>query len=218
MFNKIFLFVLFFFTVKSYAVEAKFLADGYWLQKENNVNISIVHAHTNKNGNLEANIFVPLSDIESGKVVALIVYCTNCGKGDAYGNHYDYSNGTQTYQSIKFMWNAVESQDCAPGADGPVYDGGAVLDPYDGKYYHMKAQTLDYGKKIYVRAYWGYFGKDEYWDRLSKGEATKIKMLCGLTKNKVYSYQDSGGKIVNKRLFKRVFNQRFYKKFAIDDI
>ncbi|MDE4963554.1 DUF2147 domain-containing protein [Francisella tularensis subsp. holarctica] len=33
------------------------------------------------------------------------------------------------------------------------------MNPHDGKYYHVKVLTVEYGKKIVVRAYWGFLAK-----------------------------------------------------------
>ncbi|XSZ47463.1 hypothetical protein ACP8HZ_02090 [Francisella noatunensis] len=35
---------------------------------------------------------------------------------------------------------------------GPIYTEGSVLNPHDGKFYHVKVQTIEDGDKVYVRA------------------------------------------------------------------
>ncbi|QIW09754.1 DUF2147 domain-containing protein [Francisella sp. LA112445] len=213
MLRKIIFIFLFTYFVSSYASDKKLLADGYWLQKDKSTdsNVSIIHAYNNAQNNLNAEIFVPLSDVDYGKAHAPIIYCTECGKGDAYGNKYDYSSGKYTYQGLEFVWNMKMKSPVKASSKGPVYLDGAVLNPHDGKYYHVKAQTIEYGKKVFVRAFWGPLGKNEYWQRISKKEAKKIRNLCGLTKDNVYPYEDKDGNVVNKELFEECATRDFIK-------
>lgn len=194
-------------------VDDKFLADGYWMQKDQKTgkNLSIIHIYKNADGKENAQMFVPLSVVEKGKVMPPMIYCENCGKGSAYGNEYDYSSGTERYQGLEFAWNAKEAEECAPGPQGPMYDQGAVLNPYDGQYYHLKAQTIENGNKLYVRAYMGWLGRTEYWERLSEEEAVKIKKMCGLTKKNVYPYQNKNKEIVDQKLFDECSGRDFVK-------
>ncbi|BCD90302.1 hypothetical protein fh0823_04410 [Francisella halioticida] len=196
-----------------YADEKKLLADGYWLQKNRSTktNVSVIHAYNNNQGNLNAEIYVPLSNVDYGKIHIPIIYCKECGKGNAYGNKYDYSSGKDKYQGLEFVWNMKKKGSNKNNSKGPLYMNGAVLNPHDGKYYHVKARTIRYGKKIYVRAFWGPFGKTEYWERISKIEAKKIRELCGLTKNNVYPYEDKSGKVVNQKLFEVCSTRDFIK-------
>ncbi|AIT09153.1 hypothetical protein LO80_03660 [Candidatus Francisella endociliophora] len=197
----------------SYASSDKLAATGYWLQKDKdtNTNVSVIHAYNNDDGNLNAEVFVPLSNVDDGKVHEPIIYCENCGKGDAYGHKYDYSSGKEKYQGLEFVWDVKKSSKDKATDKGPVYEKGSVLNPHDGKYYHVKAQTIDSGKKVYVRAFWGMFGKDEYWERISKSEAKKIRKKCGLTKDNVYPYEDKDGKVNNPKLFKECSTRDFIK-------
>lgn len=196
-----------------YSGNQKITANGYWLQRDEstNTNVSVIHAYDNEKGNLNAEVFVPLSNVDDGKVHAPIIYCKNCGKGNAYGNQYDYSSGNDKYQGLEFVWNAKKNEYSDSGDKGVMYSDGAVLNPHDGKYYHVNAQTIDNGKKIYVRAFWSFLGKDEYWDRISKSEAKKIRKKCGLTKDNVYPYEDKDGKIDNQELWEECSTRDFVK-------
>ncbi|AXA33710.1 DUF2147 domain-containing protein [Francisella adeliensis] len=198
----------------SFAAEKDALPNGYWLQKDKdtNTNTSVIQAYNNKDGNLNAKIFVPLSNVDDNKVHAPMIYCKNCGKGSAYGNDYDYSSGKDKYQGMEFVWNAKNSDDNTKGTKGPLYKDGAVLNPHDGNYYHMKAQTIDSGQRVYVRAFWGFLGKDEYWERITPKEAKKIQKLCGLTKDNVYPYENKNGEVVNQKLFEECSTRDFVKK------
>ncbi|MBK2110731.1 DUF2147 domain-containing protein [Francisella tularensis subsp. novicida FSC159] len=189
-------------------------ATGYWLQRDGvtKTNIAVIHAYDNQNGNLNAEVYVPLSNVDDGIIHEPIIYCEKCGKGDAYGNLYDYSSGKDKYQGLEFVWNAKKTDNGDPAkGKGPLYTDGAVLNPHDGKYYHVKARTIEYGKKIYVRAYWGFLGKSEHWQRISADQAQKIKNLCGLTADNVYTYEDKNGKVNNKELFKECATRNFVK-------
>ena len=213
MLKKIILIFLFFCFVNSYASEKKLLADGYWLQKDTSTstNVSVIHAYNNPQGNLNAEIFVPSSNVDYGKVHAPTIYCKECGKGNAYGNKYDYSSGKDKYQGLEFVWNMKKKSSNKNNDKGPLYKDGAVLNPHDGKYYDVQAQTIEASKKIYVRAFWGPLGKNEYWERISKTEAKKIKKLCGLNKNNVYPYENKDGKVVNQKLFEECSTRDFIK-------
>ena len=166
-------FLLLYFAI-GFAVDKKCLPNGYWLQRNDNVNVAVIHAYDNSEGNLNAEIFVPLANSDGDKIQAPMIYCEKCGKGNAYGNKYDYSDGKQKYQGIEFVWNAKKSAANTSDSKGPLYQDGAVLNPHDGNYYHMKAQTVNKGQKVYVRAFWGLLGKDEYWERITSKEAKKI--------------------------------------------
>ncbi|MFT4694122.1 MAG: hypothetical protein ACI8TE_001023 [Francisella sp.] len=209
--------LLVFFTVYAiagFAADKKSLPNGYWLQKDPSTksNTSVIHAYSNKDDNLNAEIFVPLSNVDDDEVHRPMIYCKNCGKGNAYGNKYDYSSGKNKYQGMEFVWNVKNSSADANDTKGSLYKDGSVLNPHDGKYYHVKAQTIENGQKIYVRAFWGFLGKDEYWERITSKEAKKIKKLCGLTKDNVYPYEDKDGKVVNKKLFIECSTRDFIKK------
>lgn len=196
----------------SFGAGDKYQVEGYWLQKDKaaTTNVSIVKIYKNDSGNVNAKIVVPLSDIEGSQVNAPMVYCKKCGKGDAYGNKYDYVSGKQKYQGIEFAWNAHLKNNLHSGNKGPLYDGGAVLNPHDGKYYHLKAQTINNGKNIYVRAYINsWFGKTEYWERISKTQANKVRKLCGLTSKNRYTYQNKNLEITNKKLFDECIGRDF---------
>ncbi|GAB4222481.1 MAG: DUF2147 domain-containing protein [Francisella sp.] len=185
---------------------------GYWLQRDEktNINTSIVYVYKNKDGNLNADIYVPLSNIDNGVIHEPMIYCKNCGKGNAYGNCYDYSSGKDKYQGLEFVWNVKKKNNGNPDKGiGPLYQDGAVLNPHDGKYYHVQACTEDYGKKMYVKAYWGLLGKSEYWYRISEDQAKKIKDLCGLTDDNVYTYEDKDGKVNNQKLFNECATRDF---------
>ncbi len=200
--------------MSGYARFDKTNANGYWLQKDEatNTNVGVIHAYTNDHGSLNARMFVPLANVDGGKVHPPIIYCKNCGKGDAYGHKYDYSSGSDTYQGLEFVWDIKKSGSAdKPHGKGPVYTEGSVLNPHDGKYYHVKAQTIEDGDKVYVRAFWGYLGKDEYWQRIPKSQANKIKWECGLTKENIYPYQDKSGNIVDQKLWKECSTRDFVK-------
>ncbi|MED7819443.1 MULTISPECIES: DUF2147 domain-containing protein [unclassified Francisella] len=213
MLRKIILIFLFTYFASCYANEKKLLANGYWLQKDKttSTNVSVIHAYNNDQGNLNAEIFVPLSNVDYNKVHAPIIYCKECGKGNAYGNKYDYSSGQDKYQGLEFVWGMQKNDYYENNSKGPLYANGAVLNPHDGKYYHVQAQTIEYGKKIYVRAFWGLLGKNEYWERISKTEAKKIRKLCGLTKDNIYPYEDKNGKVINQKLFEECSTRDFVK-------
>ena len=212
MFKKLFIAFFFMYSLTLFATNNDSLPNGYWLQKEKETNISVIHAYNNSEGNLNADIFVPLADIDDNKIHAPMIYCENCGKGDAYGNKYDYSSGKDKYQGMEFVWNAKNSNTDKGGTKGPLYKDGAVLNPHDGKYYHMKAQTIENGQRVYVRAFWGFLGKDEYWERISQEQADKIKQLCGLTKDDIYPYEDKNANVVNQKLFKECSTRDFITK------
>ena len=213
MLKKSFLVFFAMYSIVVFATDKNSLPNGYWLQKDKDINISVIHAYDNSNGNLNAEIFVPLANVDdSNKVYAPMIYCENCGKGNAYGNKYDYSSGKDKYQGMEFVWNAKNSSTNSNDTKGPLYKDGAVLNPHDGKYYHMKAQTIENGQKVFVRAFWGFLGKDEYWERITPKEAKKIRKLCGLTKNNVYSYEDKNGNVVNQKLFEECSTRDFMKK------
>ncbi len=78
--------------------------------------------------------------------------------------------------------------------------------------YYMKAQTIENGDKVYVRAFWGWLGKDEYWERISKSASWKIIKLSGLTNDNVYTYEDKDGNVVNQKLFEECSTRDFLKK------
>lgn len=201
------------YSIALFAIDTHSLPNGYWLQKDKYANISVIHAYNNKDGNLNAEIFVPLANIGTdNKVHEPMIYCENCGKGDAYGNKYDYSSGKDKYQGMEFVWNAKNSNTNTDDTKGALYKDGAVLNPHDGKYYRMKAQTIENGQRVYVRAFWGFLGKDEYWERISQEQADKIKQLCGLTKDNVYPYEDKDGNVINQKLFKECSTRDFMKK------
>lgn len=111
---------------------------------------------------------------------------------------------------IRLECQRTYSGDPAKGK-GPLYTGSVVLNPHDGKYYHVKALTIKNGKKIYVRAYLGFLGKSEYWQRLPTDQAKKIKKLCGLTADNVYTYEGKNGKVNDKELFKECATRNFVK-------
>ena len=213
MLKKYLLFFLVVYFISVFATDKDSLPNGYWLQKDpaTKTNTSVIRAYDNKDGNLNAEIFVPLSNVDDDKAHAPMIYCTNCGKGNAYGNRYNYSSGKDKYQGMEFVWNAKNSNTGLNSTKGPLFKNGAVLNPHDGRYYHMKAQTIKNGQKIYVRAFWGFLGKDEYWDRISHEQADKIKTLCGLTKDDVYPYEDKNGKVVNQKLFEKCSTRNFVK-------
>ena len=213
MFKKTLIVFFAMYSITLFAVDKNSLPNGYWLQKDpdTKTNTSVIHAY-NKDGNLNAKIFVPLANVDDDEVHAPMIYCENCGKGNAYGNKYDYSSGKDKYQDMEFVWNIKNSSAGANDTKGPIYKDGAVLNPHDGKYYHVKAQTIENGQKIFVRAFWGMFGKDEYWHRISHKQADKIKTLCGLTKDDVYPYEDKDGKVVNETLFIECSTRDFIKK------
>lgn len=200
-------------SVLGYSFDKKLKANGYWLQKDekSNANTSVIYAYDNEDGNLNAKVFVPLSNTDKGKVYAPIIYCKKCGKGNAYGHKYDYSSGKEKYQGIEFVWDVKKSGKGFDSNKGEVYEDGSVLNPHDGKYYHVKAQTIENGKRVYVRAFWGWLGKDEYWERISKLEAEKIRKKCGLTKDNVYPYENKDGKVVDQKLFKECSTRDFIK-------
>lgn len=114
----------------------------YWLQRDNvtKTNIAVIHTYDNQYGNLNAEVYVPLSNVDDDIIHEPIIYCEKCGKGNAYGNLYDYSSGKDKYQGLEFVWNAkkTDSGDPAKGK-GQLYTDGAVLNPHDDKYYHVKA-------------------------------------------------------------------------------
>ncbi len=203
--------------ISSYAFsyDDKYLANGYWLQKDKdtNANVSVVHVYEPKKDYVSARMYVPLSFIPKNtkKIEPPMVVCEKCGKGNAYGHEYDYSSGKEKYQGLEFAWETKKSDQCKPGSEGPVYDTGSVLNPNDGKYYHLKAQTLDDGDKISVRAYMGWLGRTEYWERVSEEQANKIKDLCGLTDDDVYPYEDKDRKVINQKLFEECSTRDFIK-------
>lgn len=214
MFKKMFYIVLVLvFISQGYSLNQKLEADGYWLQKDKDTgtNVSVIHAYTNKQGTLNAEVFVPLSNVDNNKVHAPIIYCKNCGKGNAYGHKYDYSSGNDKYQGLEFVWDVKKKDNSQSGNKGFEYTNGSVLNPHDGKYYHVKAQTIEDGKRIYVRAFWGWLGKDEYWERITKSQAKKIKNKCGLTKDNVYPYEGKDGNVIDQKLWKECSTQDFIK-------
>jgi len=212
-YNFIIIFFAIIFSTELYAYDDKFLADGFWLQKDDktNRNVSVIYVYEPEPDYVSAVVFVPLSDIEKGEVFTPMILCKNCGKGNAYGHEYDYSGGKTKFQGLEFAWQTKKGDHCAPGSKGPMYDNGAVLNPNDGKYYHLQAQTLENGDKISVRAYMGWFGKTQYWERLSQEQAEKVKNLCGLTSDDIYPYENKDGDLVNRELFEECSTRDFTK-------
>jgi len=51
------------------------------------------------------------------------------------------------------------------GAD-PVWEGGTILDPENGKTYKLKLTPLEDGKKLQVRGYIGPFFRTQVWQRV----------------------------------------------------
>lgn len=74
-------------------------ATGYWLQRDNvtKTNIAVIHTYDNQYGNLNTEVYVPLSNVDDDIIHKPIIYCKKCGKGNAYGNLYDYSSGKDKY-------------------------------------------------------------------------------------------------------------------------
>ena len=198
------------------SIEQRFSPIGYWLQRNSNLNknISIVRVFSSGKNEVSAEMFVPLSDIDNGNVKPPMIFCKECGSGNAYGHKYNYSSGKDKYQGLDFAWGVKTYGKYLSGSKGPMYDSGAVLNPNDGEYYHIKAQVIDYGKKVYVKAYMAFgLGKTEYWNRISEKTAKDVQKMCGLTKNNVYTYEDSNEKIVNYKLFNKCVNTNFSKGF-----
>ncbi|MDE5016664.1 DUF2147 domain-containing protein, partial [Francisella tularensis subsp. holarctica] len=51
----------------------------------------------------------------------------------------------------------------------------------------------------------------EHWQTRSANHSQKIKNLCGLTADNVYTYEDNNGKVNNKELFKECATRKFVK-------
>jgi len=183
---------------------------GYWVQKDHDTgkNLSIMHVYETDKDVLNAKIFVPLAQINDGIVKPPITYCKECGSGDAYGHKYSYDNAL--YQDLEYVWNVKKSKPSKKAGEGPLYTDGAVLNPHDGKTYRVKAQVLDYGKTVYVRAYMFFgIGRTEYWHRITKKDALEVKATCGLTTDKHYPYNNTQNQLVDKALWYKCIDYQF---------
>jgi len=185
---------------------------GYWVQYDEDKGDGydhpegVIQGYESANGNLEFKIVVPLMQVgDSGEIDMPMIHCEKCGKGSVAGQSYDYTDPKNNFlEGLTFAWNMKEMPNTANHpTKGAVYDNGGVLNPNDGKTYNSKAQVIDSGKTLFVRAYnsWG-LGKNAHWQRIDKQLYENIKAKCGLTKDMVYPYQDKDGKLVNEKLFK----------------
>ena len=52
------------------------------------------------------------------------------------------------------------------GGDEPVWEGGEILDPNNGKVYKVRLKPLDGGKALEVRGYVGPFFRNQRWLRV----------------------------------------------------
>ncbi len=74
---------------------------------------------------------------------------TNIAVIHAYGNLYDYSSGKDKYQGLEFVWNAKKLiLEILLKVKVRYITDGAVLNPHDGKYYHVKARTMEMVKRF----------------------------------------------------------------------
>ena len=73
MLKKSFLIFFAMYSIVLFATSKNSLPNGYWLQKDKdaNANISVIHAYNNQNGNLNAEIFVPLANVDDSDKAGL---------------------------------------------------------------------------------------------------------------------------------------------------
>ncbi|QLE78508.1 DUF2147 domain-containing protein [Francisella sp. Scap27] len=194
--------------------------EGYWVQFDEDKDSGrgkvqgVIHTYlaTNdthgKKGTLEMNIAVPIMKINSsGEIVPADIRFQKGGavkavKGEINGFKYDYtSNKTNFTQGLVFSGNLQKV--------GAGYDKGGVLNPNDGKTYSANAIIADGGKTLDVRAYYGWFGKDAHWKKITPEQYEAVKEKCGLTADNLYPYQDEDGKLKDSKLFKECYNYDF---------
>ena len=196
------------FGTSVYAAEASKASanpyEGYWVQfdedKDNGRGkvqgvIQTYMAKTDehgKKGSLEMNIAVPIMKIDSkGNITPPDVRFQKGGEikavsGDINGFKYDYTSDKSNFtQGLVFSGNLQKQ------GDG-TYDKGGVLNPNDGKTYSAQAKIADGGKTLDVRAYYGWFGKDAHWKKITEKQYEAVKAQCGYDdKVGAYPYQNN---------------------------
>jgi len=214
------------FTTSIYAAEASKASanpyEGYWVQFDEDKDagrgkvqgvikseIATKDSDYGKKGTLQMNIVVPIMKVNaSGSVVPPVVRFQKGGdvksvSGSINGFKYDYSS-----DKSNFLQGLVFSGNLQKQSDG-TFDKGGVLNPNDGKTYSANAKVVDGGKGLDVRAYYGWFGKDAHWKKITPEQYEAVKAKCGLTADNVYPYQDKSGKLTNQKLFEECYNYDF---------
>ena len=192
---------------------------GYWVQFDEDKDAGrgkvqgVIHTYFAKNdehgkkGTLEMAIAVPIMKIDpKGNITPPDVRFQEGGEiksvSDAInGFKYDYSSDKSNFtQGLVFSGNLQKQSDGG-------YDKGGVLNPNDGKTYSAKAKIADGGKTLDVRAYYGWFGKDAHWKKITPEQYEAVKEKCGLNADNMYSYQDNSKDAEAK--FKACYNYDF---------
>ena len=57
-------------------------------------------------------------------------------------------------------------RDAKKAGGDPVWEGGTILDPENGKVYKLKLTPIEDGKKLQVRGYLGPFYRTQVWQRV----------------------------------------------------
>lgn len=196
--------------------------EGYWVQFDEDKDagrgkvqgivqskIATEDSDYGKKGTLQMNIAVPIMDVneDEDKIVPPVIRFQKEGKvksvsGKINGFKYDYSSdSTNLLQGLVFSGNLQKV--------GDGYDKGGVLNPNDGKTYSASATVSDGGKGLDVRAYYGWFGKDAHWKKITPEQYEAVKEKCGLTADNVYPYQNKDGKLTDQKLFEECYNYDF---------
>lgn len=196
--------------------------EGYWVQFDEDKDAGrgkvqgVIHSYIAQNddhgkkGTLEMAIVVPIMKIsKDGKMVPPEVrYTVKPVSGEINGFKYDYSSDKSNFtQGLVFSGNLQKI--------GAGYDKGGVLNPNDGKTYSASAVIADGGKTLDVRAYYGWFGKDAHWKKITPEQYQAAKEKCGLTADNVYPYQDKSGKLVDQKLFEACYDYDFGVKSPV---
>jgi len=202
-------------------------AAGYWVQFDEDKDAGrgkiqgIIHSEIaakdsdfGKKGTLQMKIAVPIMKVDGGKITPPDVRFQKGGEiksvsGSINGFKYDYSSDKSNFtQGLVFSGN-LQKQSTG------FYDKGGVLNPNDGKTYSANAKVVDGGKGLDVRAYYGWFGKDAHWKKITEEQFNTVKEKCGLTADNVYPYQDKKGNLTNQKLFEECYNYDFGVKSPV---
>ena len=215
------------FTTSIYAAEAAQTDNnpytGYWVQFDEDKDAGkgfvqgVIHTYMAKNdehgkkGTLQMEIAVPIMKVDAkGNIVAPDVRFQKGGdiktvSGSINGFKYDYSSDKSNLtQGLVFSGNLQKQSDGS-------YDNGGVLNPNDGKTYSAKAKVADGGKTLDVRAYYGWFGKDAHWKKITPEQYETVKEKCGLTADNVYPYQN------NSKDAEAKFKECYSYDFGVDN-